>query len=416
MPVKMLHGRLLRCRSVLAASGRLTDKSRWRSTQPVQVITGAQVHHPVYARGTDQMLTRGTLQRWFADNKLPPPIVLPGTQSTLAPNTPPPPVITTTSPAVPTTTTIIPLENVPRTPPTPEEVEAPPPTAKVPPSLINLPPTITPPTSISPTPLTPSKTPRYSPPLQAMPPTSNPPTNILPPTGPGTASVAPIARPKKRRRGGRILLFLTSVLGLSYAGGVYYSLLNDNFHDFFTEYIPGGEEAVLFFEEREFKRRFPAGISNPNRTLQQQVRGEKKVTISGKSGLQARIQEKPKEGDAGTDTTQSSKMDARLGKKDPAVAETQLKLAASAPNVSQSNLIDSRLGKTDSAVVDVPQIGKQEFALIGDASKETNREFAVIADGPKETNRVASESNASRGTDILSIGPKVFFIVAPRQD
>ena len=37
---------------------------------------------------------------------------------------------------------------------------------------------------------------------------------------------------------------------------------SDNFHDFFTEYIPFGEDAVLFFEEREFRRRFPK-LTNP---------------------------------------------------------------------------------------------------------------------------------------------------------
>ena len=40
----------------------------------------------------------------------------------------------------------------------------------------------------------------------------------------------------------------------------WYLLLrvNDNFHDFFTEYVPFGEEAVLYFKEQEFRKRFPA--------------------------------------------------------------------------------------------------------------------------------------------------------------
>ncbi|KAH7327130.1 mitochondrial inner membrane protein Mitofilin [Rhexocercosporidium sp. MPI-PUGE-AT-0058] len=50
-------------------------------------------------------------------------------------------------------------------------------------------------------------------------------------------------------------IFLLSAAG--FAGGVYYSRVNDNFHDFFTEYVPFGEEAVLYFEEREFRNRFP---------------------------------------------------------------------------------------------------------------------------------------------------------------
>jgi mitofilin len=50
-------------------------------------------------------------------------------------------------------------------------------------------------------------------------------------------------------------VFLLTTLG--FGGGVYYSRVNDNFHDFFTEYIPFGEDAVLYLEEREFRQRFP---------------------------------------------------------------------------------------------------------------------------------------------------------------
>lgn len=42
-----------------------------------------------------------------------------------------------------------------------------------------------------------------------------------------------------------------------YAGGIYASLKSDNFHDFFSEYMPFGEESVLYFEERDFRKRFP---------------------------------------------------------------------------------------------------------------------------------------------------------------
>ncbi|KAF3004231.1 Formation of crista junctions protein 1 [Curvularia kusanoi] len=114
-----------------------------------------------------------------------------------------------------------------------------------------------------------------------------------PPTGPGTASVAPDPiKPKpKKRRFRRFLLWLTILSGLSYAGGVYYSLVSDNFHDFFTEFVPFGEDAVAYFEEREFKRRFPARNEQPR--LHQQISGEKKVTIPGKSGLTSRVAEDP---------------------------------------------------------------------------------------------------------------------------
>ncbi|KAH7078724.1 formation of crista junctions protein 1 [Paraphoma chrysanthemicola] len=111
-----------------------------------------------------------------------------------------------------------------------------------------------------------------------------------PPTGPGSASVAPNPKqPKKPKKGRlrRLLLWLTILSGLGYAGGVWYSLVSDNFHDFFTEYVPFGEDAVAYFEEREFRRRFPGRAGQPR--LHPQISGENKVTIPGKSGLSARV-------------------------------------------------------------------------------------------------------------------------------
>jgi mitofilin len=56
----------------------------------------------------------------------------------------------------------------------------------------------------------------------------------------------------------RNFVFTLMVLGaVGFSGGVWYSRINDSFHDFFTEYIPFGEQAVLYLEEREFKQRFP---------------------------------------------------------------------------------------------------------------------------------------------------------------
>jgi mitofilin len=111
-----------------------------------------------------------------------------------------------------------------------------------------------------------------------------------PPTGPGTASIAPDPvqpkQKKKRRIFRKLLLWLTILSGLGYAGGVWYSLVSDNFHDFFTEYVPFGEDAVAYFEEREFRRRFPGRAGEPR--LHPQISGENKVTIPGRSGLSAR--------------------------------------------------------------------------------------------------------------------------------
>ncbi|KAI6246758.1 MICOS complex subunit mic60 [Erysiphe necator] len=68
--------------------------------------------------------------------------------------------------------------------------------------------------------------------------------------------VVPVQKPLGFFRKLVTFTVLFSVLGFS--GGVYYSSINDNFHDFFTEYIPFGERAVLYLEELEYRKKFPA--------------------------------------------------------------------------------------------------------------------------------------------------------------
>lgn len=181
-------------------------------------------------------------QRGYADTRTPDKIVLPGTQSGTVAGVPQPPVLQTP--------TIIAkaqsgADVPPPLPPTPAEVNA-----------------------------------------------RAPATGNLPLTGTGTASTGPASvppppPPKKRRRFRKFLLTLFLLSTFGYAGGVYYSLVNDNFHDFFTEYVPFGEDAVAYFEEREFRRRFPgkdaAGRNWP------QTRGENKVTIGRQSGVNPRV-------------------------------------------------------------------------------------------------------------------------------
>jgi len=82
-------------------------------------------------------------------------------------------------------------------------------------------------------------------------------------------------------------LGLILLTGLAYGGGVWYSLISDKFHDFFTEYIPFGEDAVFYFEEREFRRRFPRA-TNPSKIPRDTGQ---KITIPSKSGLSWKIAE-----------------------------------------------------------------------------------------------------------------------------
>ncbi|TDZ27557.1 MICOS complex subunit mic60 [Colletotrichum sidae] len=115
---------------------------------------------------------------------------------------------------------------------------------------------------------------------------------LVPPT-PDVEAVAPppqtpaAAAPKKKgffRRLRNLVLTLTLLGAIGFGGGVWYSRINDNFHDFFTEYVPFGEQAVLYFEEMDFRKRFP-NISNkikPRDTGSQ-------VTIPAQSGASWRV-------------------------------------------------------------------------------------------------------------------------------
>lgn len=91
--------------------------------------------------------------------------------------------------------------------------------------------------------------------------------------------------PRKTGRFRRFLLYLIFTSGLAYGGGIFLALKSDNFHDFFTEYVPYGEECVLYFEERDFYRRFPNASRQHNRIVATPRDEGKPVTISSKSGL-----------------------------------------------------------------------------------------------------------------------------------
>ena len=86
---------------------------------------------------------------------------------------------------------------------------------------------------------------------------------------------------------------LVLLTGLGFGGGVWYSLISDNFHDFFTEYIPFGEDAVLYFEEREFRKRFPSVLNSSHRPS-----GDSgaKVTIPSRSGLSWKVTDSDQKG------------------------------------------------------------------------------------------------------------------------
>lgn len=130
----------------------------------------------------------------------------------------------------------------------------------------------------SPTPATPTTNPAIQRDVPLTPPSPQAVKSTLPPPPP---PVPPAPKPRKFFRRFFTTLILLSVLG--FGGGVYYSRVSDRFHDFFTEYVPFGEEAVLYLEEREFRKRFPSrSTSRPRDT------GDK-VQIPSRSGVSWKV-------------------------------------------------------------------------------------------------------------------------------
>ncbi|KAI9838150.1 MAG: Formation of crista junctions protein 1 [Thelocarpon superellum] len=208
------------------------------------------------------MLTRA-MQRYSADARQPErpakrsiadskPAVLPGSSSTTLDNKPPPPPGLAPNPSSSTS----------GTPPTP----APPST--IPPSKVPL-----------------------TPPPPPMPLSPKSPSGISPPPPPPLQPSPPSRKPRRFRRY-LISLILLNILG--YGGGVYYTLVSDRWHDFFTEYIPYAEDVVGYFEDQQFRRRFPDAA---RRVLERPRDTGTKVTIPGNSGLSWKVTDGPKPGD-----------------------------------------------------------------------------------------------------------------------
>ncbi|KAL8829488.1 MAG: hypothetical protein Q9191_001982 [Dirinaria sp. TL-2023a] len=269
-------------------------------------------------------------------------VVLPGSQSTNAvgPTPPPPGPVPpgspiSSSPATPNANTAIPPQSVPLAPPTP-------PGGKV---------QTAPPTSIPPA------TQRDAAPVSPTAPTGNPSTSNdsshPPPPPPPT--------PPKRRlsRFRRFVLALILLGGFGYAGGVYYSLVSDNFHDFFTEFIPFGEDAVFYFEEREFRKRFP-GLTNP--TNRPPSDSGNKITIPSKSGLSWRVADDEHQG---SDT----------GKRGPHMSALDKNPTAKAENAQ----------RTPSAAT-----GREQVEAVQKAKKDANQGAAQKPEPPKEAPKPAA--------------------------
>ena len=145
-----------------------------------------------------------------------------------------------------------------------------------------------------------AKTPKIEPGAVPLTPPTPPAVDPKPTSMPPPPPPLPPPPPTKRSFFGRLrrFVFTLVVLGaVGFAGGVWYSRFNDNFHDFFTEYVPFGEQAVLYLEEREFKKRFPNATAAKSQTHD----SGKQVTIPAQSGASWRVAES-----SGSSSRQSS--------------------------------------------------------------------------------------------------------------
>ncbi|KJZ77346.1 hypothetical protein HIM_03070 [Hirsutella minnesotensis 3608] len=104
-----------------------------------------------------------------------------------------------------------------------------------------------------------------------------------------TPTPLPPSPPKKKGflRRLRNMVYTLILLGVvGFGGGVWYSRVNDNFHDFFTEYVPFGEQAVLYLEEMEFKKRFS---QRSGREMKPRIESDQPVRIPAQSGASWRV-------------------------------------------------------------------------------------------------------------------------------
>ncbi|KAI1077661.1 mitochondrial inner membrane protein Mitofilin [Whalleya microplaca] len=104
-------------------------------------------------------------------------------------------------------------------------------------------------------------------------------------TQPKPAPPAPVRKKGFFRRLRNYILTLAFLGAVTFGGGVWYSRVNDNFHDFFTEFVPYGEQAVLYFEELDLRKRYKGNAVGGTRSRDTGAQ----VKISPQSGASWRV-------------------------------------------------------------------------------------------------------------------------------
>ncbi|RDA91957.1 hypothetical protein CP533_1348 [Ophiocordyceps camponoti-saundersi (nom. inval.)] len=132
-------------------------------------------------------------------------------------------------------------------------------------------------------------------------------------------------------------LVLLSMAG--FGGGVLYSRSNDNFHDFFTEYIPYGERAVLYLEEMDYKSKFPQGRGRSSHASGEE---SKQVKISAQSGASWRVADSGEPSGRHSNAASRARESAPTTPKDePATVEPKVSEPAVKPSKATPRVVDT---------------------------------------------------------------------------
>jgi MICOS complex subunit MIC60 len=82
---------------------------------------------------------------------------------------------------------------------------------------------------------------------------------------------------------------------VAYGGAVWYSFKSDNFHDFFTEYVPGANQAINVIQDYDFKQRYPHATVKGKQGSQTSELGRKGPHISALEANKPEVIERKRE-------------------------------------------------------------------------------------------------------------------------
>ena len=176
--------------------------------------------------------------------------------------------------------------------------------------------------------------------------------------------------------------------------------MSDNFHDFFTEYIPFGEDAVLYLEERQFRKRFP----NATRPTSQTPRDSgNKVTIPSKSGLSWKVSETGKESDLGS---KGRHMSALEENKPKATIENAQRNPSTATGKERAKAVEQAKKETPPNTADVSAKTPENPSKLNLSKDTQSRKFEPLPVPAKSSSSKAPKNDKSRTPEVNE--PSVF--------